>query len=74
MAANRPDMFGKQADNEARKQEELAVRAAQKEREKNVWDGHAASKETVTDRMMAGANFDEQIEAIHRAKGLLKCV
>ena len=47
---------------------------AQKERERNVWDGHTASKETVTDRAQAGANLDEQIAAIHRAKGLVEFV
>ncbi|BGP56527.1 SF3a splicing factor complex subunit [Rhodotorula sphaerocarpa] len=70
MAAHRPDIFGENiGDAERRRQaEELAKSRA---REKNVWDGHAASKETITARYQSTANHDEQIAAIHRAKHIL---
>ena len=71
LAANRADIFGTGGDNEIRNQADIAARALQNEREKNVWDGHTASKESTTDRFREGANLDEQIQAIHRAKGLL---
>jgi len=70
MAAHRPDIFGDSpGDKEFRRQaEELAKSRA---REKDVWDGHAASKESITNRYQATANLDEQIEALHRAKHLV---
>lgn len=72
MAANRPDIFGSgQAghDEEARRMQEAAAKS--KAREKDVWDGHTATKDSVTNRYQTGANLDEQIEALHRAKGLI---
>ncbi|GAA5933234.1 Prp21p [Sporobolomyces koalae] len=70
MAAHRPDIFGDSpGDKEFRRQaEELAKSRA---REKDVWDGHAASRESITNRYQATANLDEQIEALHRAKHLV---
>ncbi|GAA5956960.1 hypothetical protein JCM3765_006652 [Sporobolomyces pararoseus] len=70
MAAHRPDIFGDSpGDKEFRKQaEELAKSRA---REKDVWDGHAASRESITNRYQQTANLDEQIESIHRAKHVL---
>lgn len=41
-----------------------------KERERGVWDGHTASKATTQDKYATNVNFDEQIAAIHKAKGL----
>ena len=35
-----------------------------------VWDGHTASKANTLDKFSTNVNFDEQIAAIHRAKGL----
>lgn len=74
LAANRADIFGAGQEDEVRKKAEAALKLQQKERERNVWDGHTASADTVTDRAQAGANFDEQIAAIHRAKGLVRFV
>ncbi|GAA5836800.1 hypothetical protein JCM3766R1_006268 [Sporobolomyces carnicolor] len=70
MAAHRPDIFGDSpGDKEFRKQaEELAKSRL---REKDVWDGHAASRESITNRYQQNANLDEQIESIHRAKHVL---
>lgn len=71
MAAHRPDIFGDSpGDKEFRKQaEELAKSRL---REKDVWDGHAASRESITNRYQQNANLDEQIESIHRAKHVLE--
>jgi len=70
IAAHRPDIFG--GDIGAAEKQKQAERVAQsKAREKNVWDGHAASKESITLRYQQTANFDEQIAAIHKSKGVL---
>ncbi|KAM0791813.1 hypothetical protein ACM66B_004073 [Microbotryomycetes sp. NB124-2] len=71
LAAHRPDIFGGAANDEdiKRRQEELLAQS--KAREAHVWDGHTATKESVQNRYQANANFQEQIEALHRAKGLL---
>jgi splicing factor 3A subunit 1 len=41
-----------------------------KEREKVVWDGHTTSKANILDVFLTNVNFDKQIAAIHRAKGI----
>lgn len=74
LANARTDMFGSELDEDARKLQEDAERARRKEKERVIWDGHTASKETTLNKFQAGANFDEQIAAIHRAKGLAGCV
>lgn len=74
LAAHRPDIFGSGTggdEEEARLQE---AAAKSKAREKDVWDGHTASKESATNRYQAGANLDEQIEALMRSKGLIGLV
>ncbi|THU99385.1 hypothetical protein K435DRAFT_853425 [Dendrothele bispora CBS 962.96] len=70
LARTRVDIFGAEADEERRKKEEEAEREKRKEREKVVWDGHTASKANTLDKFSTNVNFDEQIAAIHRAKGL----
>lgn len=70
IAAHRPDIFGENI-GEAEKRRQAEELAKSKAREKNVWDGHAASKETITMRYQQTANYDDQIAALHRAKGLL---
>lgn len=70
LAAHRPDIFGAGSDEEVKRQQAEAL-AKSKAREMGVWDGHTATKDVITNRYQAGANFDEQIEALHRAKGLL---
>ncbi len=39
--------------------------------DKVVWDGHTASMERATKLAQANITLDEQIEAIHKAKGLM---
>lgn len=70
LARTRVDIFGAEADEERRKKEEEEERARRREREKVVWDGHTASKANTLDKFSTNVNFDEQIAAIHRAKGL----
>ncbi|EIN03609.1 hypothetical protein PUNSTDRAFT_77803 [Punctularia strigosozonata HHB-11173 SS5] len=70
LARTRVDIFGAEADEERRKREEEEERERRKEREKVVWDGHTATKVSTQDRFSTNVNFDEQIAAIHRAKGL----
>lgn len=53
---------------------EAEIKAKQREREKNVWDGHTASMDSTRERYQANANLDDQIAALHRAKGLTGCV
>lgn len=70
LARARVDIFGDEQDEVARQQEKAQQEAQAKEREKNVWDGHTASKLTTLEKYQTNVNFDEQIAAIHRAKGL----
>ncbi|TFK42905.1 Pre-mRNA splicing factor PRP21 like protein-domain-containing protein [Crucibulum laeve] len=70
LARTRVDIFGTETDEERRKREEEEERERRKEREKVVWDGHTASKANTLDKFSTNVNFDEQIAAIHRAKGL----
>jgi splicing factor 3A subunit 1 len=70
LARTRVDIFGAEADEERRKREEEEERERRKEREKVVWDGHTASKANTLDKFSTNVNFDEQIAAIYRAKGL----
>jgi splicing factor 3A subunit 1 len=70
LARTRTDIFGAEADEERRKIEEEEERLRRKEREKVVWDGHTATKANTLDKFSTNVNFEEQIRAIHRAKGL----
>ncbi|KAI5123285.1 hypothetical protein M0805_009306 [Coniferiporia weirii] len=70
LARARVDIFGTEADEEKRRKEEQAELERRKEREKVVWDGHTASKDKTLDKFQTNVNFEEQIAAIHRAKGL----
>lgn len=70
LARTRVDIFGAEADEERRKKEEEEERERRKEKEKVVWDGHTATKVSTMDKYSLNVNFDEQIAAIHRAKGL----
>ena len=70
LARTRTDIFGAVADEERRKIEEEEERLKRREREKVVWDGHTATKANTLDKYSTNVNFDEQIAAIHRAKGL----
>ncbi|GAA6028738.1 hypothetical protein JCM8097_007370 [Rhodosporidiobolus ruineniae] len=70
IAAHRPDIFG-DATDEQEQQKQAAELAKSRAREAHVWDGHAASKESITMRYQQTADLSEQIQALHRSKGLL---
>lgn len=71
IASKRQDIFSANAEDEARrKAREEEERVRKREREKIVWDGHTASAISTAERFQSGANLDEQIAALHRAKGL----
>ncbi|KAJ8293807.1 Splicing factor 3A subunit 1 [Rhodotorula toruloides] len=70
IAAHRPDIFGGNI-GDAERQRQAEQMAKSRAREKQVWDGHAASKESITLRYQQTANLDEQIAALHKAKGVL---
>ncbi|GAA6011681.1 hypothetical protein JCM10207_004207 [Rhodosporidiobolus poonsookiae] len=71
IAAHRPDIFGEAGDEQERARQAAEV-AKSKAREAHVWDGHAASKDSITLRYQQTADLSEQIEALHRAKGLVE--
>ncbi|CAE6520816.1 unnamed protein product [Rhizoctonia solani] len=68
LARTRTDIFGAEAEEEARKKEVAEEQARRREREKVVWDGHTASKAGTLDKFQSNANLEEQIAAIHKAK------
>ena len=70
LAKARVDIFGTEVDEEKRRREEQEEQERRKEREKNVWDGHTASKDRTANLYQSTTNFDEQIANIHRQKGL----
>lgn len=63
-------MFGTDTDEDKRKRQEEEDLARRREKERIIWDGHTSSKHTTVEKFQTGANLDQQIEAIHRAKGL----
>jgi splicing factor 3A subunit 1 len=64
----RSDIFGAE-ETQIGKKVGLEAEEA-KEKEKVVWDGHTASINLASQRAAQGATIEEQIAAIHRAKGL----
>lgn len=70
LARKRVDLFGTDETEERRKKEEEEELARRKEKEKLIWDGHISSSTGTMDKYQTNVNLDEQIAAIHRAKGL----
>lgn len=70
IAAHRPDIFGEGGDEEEAIRQAAEV-AKSRAREAQVWDGHAASKDSITLQYQQTADLSEQIKALHRSKGLL---
>jgi splicing factor 3A subunit 1 len=73
LARHRGDIFGATED-EKRKMAEEEAQQKLREREKVAWDGHASSRDVTADRFQSGVRLDEQIAALHKAKGLTGCV
>lgn len=71
LTRERPDIFGASITEEEERKRAEEERQRAKEREKSVWDGHAASSRSVTDKFQSNVNFDDQIAALHRSKGLV---
>jgi splicing factor 3A subunit 1 len=69
-AKARVDIFGDEEAEAKRKRAEEEDRLKRREREKIVWDGHTATKVGTMDKYSTNVNFEEQIAAIHKAKGL----
>jgi len=64
----RSDIFGSEETQIGKK---VGIEAeAAREKEKVVWDGHTATINLASQRAAQGASIEEQIAAIHRAKGL----
>jgi splicing factor 3A subunit 1 len=71
IASRRSDIFTVTQEEEARRRQQEEEEALRKrEREKAVWDGYTSSAIQTTERFQAGANLDQQIAALHKAKGL----
>ncbi|GAA5825145.1 hypothetical protein JCM11251_006118 [Rhodosporidiobolus azoricus] len=71
IAAHRPDIFGEGDEDDEERKKRAEEMAKSRAREAQVWDGHAASKESITLRYQQTADLTNQIEALHRSKGLL---
>eukprot|EP00794_Sanderia_malayensis_P016898 gene16898-18604_t len=68
LAQYRPDIFGVGSEETM-----IGKKAGEDDKrgDKVVWDGHTASMERATKLAQANITLDEQIEAIHKAKGLI---
>ncbi len=68
LAQYRPDIFGVGSEETM-----IGQKAGDEDKrgDKVVWDGHTASMERATKLAQANITLDEQIEAIHKAKGLM---
>jgi splicing factor 3A subunit 1 len=71
LAKRRTDIFGSNATDEEKRAAAVEEARLTRERESRAWDGHIASSEAIVDKFATGANLDAQIEALHRATGLL---
>lgn len=65
-ANSRTDLFGTEADEEARAKREAEERRLAKEREKFVWDGRAVSRSAAKDLYQKNVGLEEQINQLHR--------
>lgn len=71
IASKRTDIFATTQEEEARRRKaEEEEQARKREREKVVWDGYTSSALQTAERFQSGANLDQQIAALHKAKGL----
>lgn len=72
LAARRSDVFGPGSEETSigRKVGEEEA-AAKKKLSKEIWDGHTASIERTTKLAHSNITYKDQVNAIHKAKGLL---
>ena len=69
LAERRTDIFGA-GDEETVIGRRLGEEEEEKRDERAIWDGHTGSVESTTKRIQANITIQDQIEAIHKAKGL----
>ncbi|KAI9223322.1 Pre-mRNA splicing factor PRP21 like protein-domain-containing protein [Blastocladiella britannica] len=72
LAEYRKDLFGGDEIDLQRKLDEERARAAKQASAKVIWDGHTGSIANATMKAKEIVPLDEQIAAIHRAKGLVE--
>ncbi|PLW22954.1 hypothetical protein PCASD_03571 [Puccinia coronata f. sp. avenae] len=71
LAKSRLDIFEQNVTEEEKQRREAEQKKLkQLAKEKYTWDGHLNTGERVTNIYQTGANLDEQIQALHRSKGL----
>jgi len=71
LAKSRLDIFEENVTEEEKQRREAEQKKLkQLAKEKYTWDGHLNTGERVTNIYQTGANLDEQIQALHRSKGL----
>ena len=69
LAERRTDIFGA-GDEETVIGRRLGEEEEEKRDERAIWDGHSGSVDSTTKRIQANITIQDQIEAIHKAKGL----
>jgi splicing factor 3A subunit 1 len=70
ISERRSDIFGPEEVAIGQKIGEDIERMKQIEKEKVIWDGHTASISAATHRAQMGITIEDQINAIHKSKGL----
>ncbi|MBW0465738.1 hypothetical protein O181_005453 [Austropuccinia psidii MF-1] len=71
LAKSRLDIFEENVTEEEKQRREAEQKKLkQLAKEKYTWDGHLNTGERITNIYQTGANLDEQIQALHRSKGL----
>ncbi|KAG0152101.1 hypothetical protein CROQUDRAFT_667447 [Cronartium quercuum f. sp. fusiforme G11] len=71
LAKSRLDIFEENVTEEEKQRREAEQKKLkQLAKEKYTWDGHINTGERITNIYQTGANLDEQIQALHRSKGL----
>lgn len=70
LAERRTDIFG-EGDVETQIGKKIGEEEDTSSKQKVIWDGHTASMEATTRKAQANISIEEQIAALHKAKGLL---
>ncbi|CAG0922209.1 unnamed protein product [Notodromas monacha] len=69
-AERRTDIFGV-GDEETQIGKKIGEESEQRRDDRVIWDGHSASMESATRAARANITFEEQLQEIHKAKGLV---
>ncbi|PWN39891.1 hypothetical protein IE81DRAFT_326065 [Ceraceosorus guamensis] len=65
-ASNRTDIFGAEAEEAARRRRDAEEQRLRKEREKIIWDGHIASRQTTRDAFNQTKQVEQTMANINR--------